>query len=110
VKGHTKINATIGAIYQEANASDISLMRARNSKRLGDSPSLGDNVFDDEQGLARFNAKASSQNELSSFLFNKNKTQPQLAGDFLANHQSPHCWGQDGSRPKASQAIGQTSP
>ena len=72
-----------------------------------DPAAFGHHVLDDQYFFAGRNFEAAPQNQSAFLLLDKDKAARKLSGDFLAEDQTAHGWGNNGDRPERTDFGGQ---
>ena len=65
-------------------------MRTDDVQSFLHAPALGHDILDDENFFARRDLESAPQNQFALLFFHKNKPQPKLPRDFLADDQPAH--------------------
>ena len=93
-EGHGKLGCTVGAVHQGDGGDGVSFAVLHDVECLLDAPAACDHILDHQHALAGGDFKISPQHQPVVFLFDKDETFAELAGDFLPDHQTAHRRGQ----------------
>ena len=104
---NTEFEGSIGSIHQHCYANRVAGGVADDAEGFLNPAAFGHHVFDHQQAFTGVNPETAAQDELAFLLLGKDETEAELAGDFLSNHQSAHCWRNHGVSSQVAYFPGQ---
>jgi hypothetical protein len=103
----SKIHLAVGSINGRSNGKELRRMPANDVNRFLDATAFGDDVFYDDQAFAGSDFESPSEDEFPFFFLDENEPAPELSGNFLAEHESAHGWGDDSGGTEVAEFVGE---
>jgi hypothetical protein len=107
--GETKVQGAAGTVNEHGDADRQSLVLADDVESFLDATAFGDDVFNDEDFFAGRDFEAAAEGEFAFLFFDEDKSDAELAGDFLAKNKAAHGRRNNGGSAKVANLGGEFS-
>ena len=104
---HAELDRAAGTVHSQRNTHDLPAAAAHDGDRFLNAPALGEDILNDEQLFGGRNFESPTERQFAFRFLHKNEAKPQLAGYFLAKHQSTQGRREDGGGAEGAHFVGQ---